>query len=201
VLKVAMPADFAIFFLSEAITSFMSAFPSVSLEINTSTQLVDMVAERFDLAIRLGSLPDSNLVAKPLPTLTRHFYASKHFLTKNGTPHSLAELAELPFIFLQSQAASSSQLTLPLDKGPQVFTPKSVIKTNSIGLTRSLAMAGAGIAVLPDIMTQAPLTQVLGHIALSSAQAHFVMAQRQWLPAKTRAFIDHVQRWCERARA
>jgi DNA-binding transcriptional LysR family regulator len=196
VLKVAMPADFAIFFLSDAIASFVKAYPSVILEIDASSQVVDIVAERFDLAIRMGKLNDSNLIAKPLASLSRHFYASKSFLKANGVPSSFDELAKFPFISLQASTSPSSSITIPMKKSETKFSPKSIIRTNSMGLTRSMAMAGAGIALLPDFMAQTPLVQLFGDVELAPAEAHFVVSQRQWLPAKTRAFIEHLQNWC-----
>jgi DNA-binding transcriptional LysR family regulator len=198
VLRVAMPADFAIFFLSDAISSFVKTYPSVALEIDASSQFVDIVAERFDLAIRMGKLSDSNLIAKPLTTLSRHFYASKSFLKTNGVPSSFDELAKLPFIALQTNSGSSSSVTIPMKKGSTSITPKSIIKTNSMGLSRSLAIAGAGVALLPDFMAQSPLIRLLGDVELAPAEAHFVLSQRQWLPSKTRAFIEHLQEWCSK---
>lgn len=193
VLKVAMPADFAIFFLSDAIASFTKAYPNVTLDIEASPQLVDIIGDRFDLAIRMGRLADSSLIAKPLATLTRHFYASKGFLKKHPAPQTMDELAELPFISLQTQAPSMSTLSIPLKRGNAMFTPRTIIKTNSIGLTRSLAIAGAGVALLPDVMTDASLTRILGEFEPIAAEAHFVLPQRQWLPTKTRAFVEHLQ--------
>ncbi len=201
VLKVAMPADFAIFFLSEAITSFTQAYPAVVLDIEASPQLVDIIGDRFDLAIRMGKLADSSLVAKPLASLTRHFYASKAFLKKHGTPQTLDDLAKLPFLSLQTQAPNMSTVTIALKKGSVTFTPLTVIKTNSIGLTRALAIAGAGVALLPDVMTQAPLVRVLEAVESIAAEAHFILPQREWLPAKTRAFIEHVQAFCSKSHA
>jgi DNA-binding transcriptional LysR family regulator len=200
-LKVAMPADFAVFFLSDAMASFVKIYPSVTLEVDASPQLVDLIGDRFDLAVRMGKLADSSLVAKPLTSLSRHFYASKMFLKKHGVPASLEGLAELPFVSLQTQAPSMSTLSIPLKKGSATFTPRTVIKTNSIGLTRSLAIAGAGVALLPDVMAQTPLVRVLEDVEPLAAEAHFIVPQRRWLPAKTRAFIDHVQAFCAQAAA
>jgi DNA-binding transcriptional LysR family regulator len=201
VLKVAMPADFAIFFLCDAISSFIKTYPGVTLDIEASPQLVDIIGDRFDLAIRMGKLADSSLVAKPLTSLTRHFYASRTFIKKHGAPQTLDDLADLSFVSLQTQAPSMSTLSIALKKGSVAFTPRTVIKTNSIGLTRSLAIAGAGVVVLPDVMTQAPLVRVLEEIEPIAAEAHFIVPQRQWLPAKTRAFIEHIQAYCNQAQS
>jgi DNA-binding transcriptional LysR family regulator len=198
VLKVAMPADFAIFFLPDAIASFVKAHPSVILDIETSAQLVDIIGDRFDLAIRMGKLADSSLIAKPLFSMPRHFYASRAFLKMHGTPKSLADLTLLPFIALQTQAPSTPTLSIALKKGKTSVTPKTIIKTNSIGLTRALALSGAGVAILPDVMAQAPLVRLINDIELYPAEAHFVVPHRQWLPAKTRVFIEHLQKWWER---
>jgi DNA-binding transcriptional LysR family regulator len=199
ILKVAMPADFAIFFLADAISGFTQAYPKVTLDIDASPQLVDIIADRFDLAIRMGKLADSTLIAKPLVTLTRHFYASKTFLKKHGTPASLEALAELPFVSLQTQAPSMSTLSIAMRRGSASFTPRTVIKSNSIGLTHALALAGAGVAVLPDVMAATPLVRLLPAVEPMPADAHIVVSQRQWLPAKTRLFIEHIQAFCAQA--
>jgi DNA-binding transcriptional LysR family regulator len=136
------------------------------------------------------------LIAKPLASLSRHFYASKSFLKANGGPSSFDELVKFPFISLQASTSTSSLITIPMKKSETKFSPKSLIRTNSMGLTRSMAMAGAGIALLPDFMAQTPLVQLFGDVELVPAEAHFVVSQRQWLPAKTRAFIEHLQNWC-----
>jgi DNA-binding transcriptional LysR family regulator len=195
-LRVAMPADFAIFFLNNAIASFVQAYPSVTLDIDASSQIVDIVAARFDVAIRMGKLADSNLIAKPLASLSRHFYASKSFLKKHGIPKSLDELSLLPFVALNANASNALSLTVPLNEGETNISLKHIVKTNSMGLTRSLAISGAGIALLPDAMAQAPLVRLLPDIDLTPVEAHFIISQRQWLPAKTRAFIEHLQKWC-----
>jgi DNA-binding transcriptional LysR family regulator len=199
VLKVAMPADFAIFFLSDAITSFTKTYPNVTLDIEASPQLVDIIGDRFDLAIRMGKLADSSLIAKPLTSMPRHFYASRSFLKKHGTPTTLDELAELPFISLQTQAPAMSTLVVALKRGNLTFMPRTIIKTNSIGLTHSLAIAGAGVTLLPDVMAKDSLVRVLAAVQPTPVDAHFVLPQRQWLPVKTRAFIDHLQTFCKRS--
>jgi DNA-binding transcriptional LysR family regulator len=194
VLKVAMPADFAIFYLADAIATFSHAFPSVTLDIEASPQLVDIVGERFDLVIRMGKLPDSSLVAKPLINVARHFYASKQLLKKTGVPKTLVQLQEMPFVALQTQAPGASTLRMELSGSGAVFVPRTVIKTNSIGLVRELVATGAGVAALPDAMGRGQMVRLLETHAPQAVQAHFLLPQKQWLPAKTRAFIDHVQR-------
>jgi DNA-binding transcriptional LysR family regulator len=196
VLKVAMPADFAISFLGDALASFTQRYPSVTLDIEASPQLVDIVGERFDLAIRMGKLPDSSLIAKPLARLPRHFYAARSLLKQYGTPQSMEELQALPFISLQTQAASMATLRVPLINSKAMFEPRTVIKTNSIGLTRTLAAAGAGAVILPDVMADG-LVRVLDSAEPIPAEAHFVFPQRPTVPAKTRAFVEHLIEACE----
>jgi DNA-binding transcriptional LysR family regulator len=195
-LRVAMPADFAIFFLADALTSFAKLHPSVTLEIDASPQLVDIVGDRFDLAIRMGRLPDSGLVARKLTTLQRHFYASSAFLKKIGTLTSLGELAQLPFIALQTQGRDLATVGVALKKSKAIFTPETLIRTSSIGLTRALALNGAGVVVLPDVMAQG-LKCVLPQVEPLPVEVHFIMPNRQGTPAKTRALMDHLIAACQ----
>jgi DNA-binding transcriptional LysR family regulator len=193
VLKVAMPADFAIHYLSDAITSFAHTYTNVILDIEASPQLIDIVGERFDLAIRMGKLPDSSLIAKPLINVRRHFYASKQLLKKTGIPRSITELQEVPFVSLQTQAPGASTLQIKLGRNNISFNPKTIIKTNSLGLVRQLTASGAGASVLPDEMANREMVQLLQDLEPPPIQAHFLLPQKRWLPAKTRAFIEHIQ--------
>jgi DNA-binding transcriptional LysR family regulator len=192
VLKIAMPADFAIFYMADALASFFSSFPAVTLVIEASPEHADIVGERFDLAIRMGDLPDSSLIASPLLQMTRHFYASKGLLEKTGTPRTLAELQDFPFVSLQTQAPVVRSLRFPTAAGEVVFTPSTVIRTNSIGLVRKLVQAGAGAALLPDGMADGNMTRLLGDVEPPPIRAHFLLPQKKWLPLKTRVFVDHV---------
>ncbi len=194
VLKVAMPTDFAVLFLAKAIASFAKMHPNLRLEIDASPQIVDLITGRFDLAIRTGKLPDSSLVAKPLTSLQRHFFASKEFLKMHGSPKTLDELAAVPFITLQTQ--NQSLHSIPLGNGSIQFRPHNMIKTSSIGLTRALAIEGAGVVVLPDAMACAPLVRILQDFEPTPTEVHFILAQRKLTPTKTRVFIDHLQAYC-----
>jgi DNA-binding transcriptional LysR family regulator len=195
-LRVAMPADFAIFFLADALASFAKLYPSVTLEIDASPQLVDIVSDRFDLALRMGRLPDSGLVARKLTTLQRHFYASNTFLKRMGSPTSVAELAKLPFIALQTQGRDLATSGVALKRSKALFTPATLIRSSSIGLTRALALAGAGIVVLPDVMAHG-LKCVLPQVEPIPVDVHFIMPNRQATPAKIRAFMDHLMAACQ----
>ncbi len=72
-----MPVDFTIFF-AEAIASFSKLYAKATLEIEAPPQVVNIIGECFELKIRMGKLPDSSLVAKPLTSLIRYFSATLH---------------------------------------------------------------------------------------------------------------------------
>jgi DNA-binding transcriptional LysR family regulator len=192
VLKVAMPADFAVHYIADALATFTQRHPNVTLDIEASPQLVDIVGERFDLAIRMGKLSDSSMVAKHLLAIRRHFYASRALLKRVGTPKTLAELQMLPFVALRTQAPGAS--TSVIDLGRNVtFAPHCVAYSNSIGLVRQLVASGAGAGALPDAMATKDMVPILESVELTPVDANLLLPQKQWLPAKTRAFVEHLK--------
>jgi DNA-binding transcriptional LysR family regulator len=91
-LRIALPSSFGRMWLAPVIAQFLAAHPRITIEAEFSDRLVDVVGERFDLAVRLGELTDSRLVARKLCSRRRLLCAALPYLERNGTPQHPEEL-------------------------------------------------------------------------------------------------------------
>jgi len=94
VLKVTAPLTYGVEIFSPAMTDYLTAWPEVSLELDLSNRITDLVEEGFDAAVRIGRLPDSSFVARPLKPYRMRACASPEYLARMGTPRTPADLAQ-----------------------------------------------------------------------------------------------------------
>jgi DNA-binding transcriptional LysR family regulator len=197
-LRVSMPPDFLEFDFPGFCLAFRARYPEVALRLDVSPRRVDLLGERFDLAIRAAPrLPDdATLVARKLFDMREGLFAGPDYLARHGAPHHPADLAAHTCLPL---AGSDGQpVAWRLERGGErsEWTPLGAVRCNSPRLQRELAMAGAGIAHLPvdyvvqSLLDQGRLVRVLPEWDLPSVGIWCVLPGRRLVPARTRAFID-----------
>jgi len=195
-LRVSMPNDFANIVLAPMLARFVEKYQAISLEIDLSPRRVDLVGENFDLAIRMGELPDdASLAARRLAVFSGGLYASPAYLARKGTlpePEALMEHDVLRLLL-----RSGDPMSWILSRGEERWegTPPGRATANSPDLLIRLACAGAGIAVVPDHYAQAyvdrgELVRVLADWCTPSTSAWAVFPGRRLMPARTRVFLD-----------
>lgn len=198
-LRVSMPSDFATLLLSDMLAAFVALHPAVSLELDLSPRRVDLLGENFDLAVRMGELPDDSLLAaRRIAVFPNGLYAAPGYLAERGeplTPDDLAQHDALRLLRINGEAAS---WTLLRDKQRWQGVPPGRATANSPELLIRLACAGTGIAAVPDYFAapsvrQGQLRRVLPDWCLPSHTAWAVFPGRRLMPAKTRAFIDMLE--------
>jgi len=196
-LRVSMPPNFNDLDLAALLLQFAAAYPEVKLELDLSARRVDLVAERFDLAVRAAhSLPDdSTLVARKLCDLHMHLYASPAYLKQYGEPEKPADL--LGHVCLRLISGSGEALPWRLSSGREQWEgmPDGPLASNSLGLQRDLAIHGMGIAGMNDhfadqAVAQGLLRRILPEWELPRQTLWCVTPGRRLLPARTTAFID-----------
>jgi DNA-binding transcriptional LysR family regulator len=198
VLRVSMMPELAEIGLGELCHDFAAGYPEVRLDLDLSPRRVDLLAERFDIALRGAvQLPDdSMLVARKLCEFRLGLYASADYLARYGMPECPDELGAhscLPLV-----ASSGETLHWQLSRGrdePVERVPDGHIATNSPRLLRDLVACGAGIGELPDYFAHDLLRQGLLHRVLPDwhspvAPIWCVTPGRRLLPSRTTAFID-----------
>ncbi|GAB5604409.1 LysR family transcriptional regulator [Sideroxyarcus sp. TK5] len=198
-LRVSMPEDYARRTLSRALATFIEAYPEIELELDLSSRLVDLIGERFDLAIRMGELAnDSTLVARKLDEQHLGLYASPIYLALHPAPRHPDELAH--HAALRMGAENGQALAWQLQHGKEEWQgiPPGRMTLNSISVIQQLLLDGAGIGMLPvpfaeEDVKKKRLVRVLPDWRFPSVTAWAVMPMRRFLPSKTRAFLDHVE--------
>ena len=200
-LRISMPDDYAKHNLSRALATFIEAYPEIQLDLDLSSRLVDLIGERFDLAIRMGNLEnDSTLVARKIDEQHFGLYASPIYLSLHPSPKHPDELLQHVAVRLLSDHGDSIPWKLSRGKTLWEGVPSGRLALNSIGLIQQFLLDGAGIGALPDRFAQEHvnmkrLVRILPEWCLPSVPAWAVMPMRRYLPAKTRAFIEHLEKF------
>jgi DNA-binding transcriptional LysR family regulator len=175
---------------------FMLRYPDVRIDMTLSNDVVDLVASDLDLALRVGPLVDSTLVARLLGRFSTHVYASPEYLMRYGEPLRPADVA-FHRALAQSQQRHHGRITWVLSDGTstheQAITPVFVI--NEPSALRNAAVAGLGLALLPDRLAapneqDGTLQRVLSLWAGPVAELNAVFARDRVMPPKVRSFID-----------
>lgn len=198
-LRVSMPSDFANLVLTEPIAAFAAMHPGIQLELDLSARRVDLLGEGFDLALRIGALPDDSLLsARRLTVLSSGLYASPQYLAEFGQPSAPEALGRHSAVRLL--VGHGEPLPWSLSWGDQQWQglPPGRISANAPELLMRLARAGAGIAAVPDHIAlpdvhRGLLRRVLPDWCLPPVTVSAVFPGRKLMPAKTRAFIDMLQ--------
>jgi DNA-binding transcriptional LysR family regulator len=191
VLRVSAPTSFGRMHVAPHLVAFMKAFPDITIDLSLSDAFVDIVAEGFDVAIRIADLQDSSLVARKLAANHRVLCAAPAYLAEQGEPAALADLARHRLLL-----HNSDHWRLNGPQGPATVKVDSVVRTNSSEVVREAVLAGVGIAlrstwdVGPDIEAGRLKIILPEYRASSRVAVHAVYPSRRHLAHKTRVFID-----------
>jgi DNA-binding transcriptional LysR family regulator len=198
-LRVSMPSDFANLLLVDTLAAFAAMYPRIVLELDLSPRRVDLLGEGFDVAIRIGDLPDDGmLAARRLTEVSTGLYASPAYLAEFGHPAMPEDLAHHNTLGLLGMNGEAANWALSKGEARWEGLPTARVAANSPELLIRLAGAGAGIAAAPDYFAladvrQGRLVRVLPEWCLPSQTVSAVFPGRKLMPAKTRAFIDMLQ--------
>jgi DNA-binding transcriptional LysR family regulator len=194
VLRASLPVDFANIFLAPLIAEFAHLYPGISFEFDLTPRRVDLVAEPFDVAIRMGEQPDSNLIARQLARLPRYLYASPRYLELSGEPSQPADLARHECLCFPKEGGlwslHNAAETVEVAVGGRFVL-------NSIGMIRRLATLDLGIAVLAEEIVADDLANGRLRRVLPQWQATpvpvYAITETRLLPAKTQRFIEFLR--------
>ncbi len=176
------------------VPDFLQAHPDIELELTLTDATVDLVEEGIDVAIRLGELPDSSLVARKLGESRRVICATPDYLARHGTPDSPEELAGHNCLTL-SAAAGHNEWRLHTPGGAKLIRVSGNFTTNLSDALYEALLAGTGIARLSTFMV-GPDIQAGRLVPLLEAQnrevqqIHAVYPHRRHLPPKVACFTD-----------
>lgn len=193
-LKISAPTSFCRMHIAPHLAKFLRANPDLKISIEVSDDFVDLISEGLDLAIRIGDLPDSSLVARKLAPVRRILCATPQYLEHHGKPTKLEDLDTHALIAPHNQGPW--KLSGP--NGEVVYKPASMLSTNSSEVVRETVLSGLGIALRStwDIgpeLEASKLQRVLpDYSATQGLGIYAVYPSRSFLPAKIRLFIDYL---------
>lgn len=193
-LRISTTAEFGERYVLPLIPQFVQRYPGIAISHDANSSLSDLVAEKLDLVVRLGSLADSSLKSRKLADYEIWLVASPR-LTGLQAVQQPQDLADLPWI-ANSNLDSPTHWVLESAQGQQTEVQgRTAHQSNSSSAIRALALAGLGVAVLPDWLVQddvrsGQLQRVLPEYALPNQPIHLVFPGSRHLPRKTRVFID-----------
>jgi DNA-binding transcriptional LysR family regulator len=196
-LRVSLPPEFHELSLVRFLGEFSTQYPDVRLELDLSARRVDLVAERFDAAVRVATqLPDdSSLVARRITTLNNGLYASSDYLKRHGRPKKPIDL--LQHIGLVLVASGGEQQPWRLSRGSERWEglPVRTLSANSMGLQQALSVQGLGVVGLSGrfaeaLIKQGVIERILPDWDLPPTTVWCVTPGRRLLPQRTIVFIE-----------
>jgi DNA-binding transcriptional LysR family regulator len=189
----AAPA-FAPFYLVPAVAAFLEKHQQVRVDLELSDRYVDLVAEGFDLGIRVGEMPDSTLKGRHLADLRRAIFASPAYFAKHGRPHRPDDLARHQCIV---RTAAREGEAWPFRVGGRVKTVRVAgrFRTSGAIAANEAAVEGLGIANAPLWQVRALVDAGKLELALTrfeppAVPVHAVWPATSMLAAKTQLFVD-----------
>ncbi len=195
---VSLPVSLGITQMSPLFPPLLERHPRLSLDLRFEDRMVDLLGDGIDLAIRAGSDPPDSpfLVARRLTTLRRILCASPGFLRKHGAVRSMEALQQLPCVV---QGPPPTRWRFETPDGPASVEVDGRMRSNNVVALRDAAIAGAGIARLPewivadDLQTKR-LVRLLPEIKLVAVEVHAILHRDSRGSAALRAVIDHLAR-------
>ncbi|WCP68934.1 LysR substrate-binding domain-containing protein [Vibrio tubiashii] len=195
-LKVTAPMSFGVLHIAPLISDFLALYPDVEIDLNLEDRMVDLVAERFDVGIRIGDLPLSNLVAKRLAPCRSVLCAAPGYLSLHGLPSKPSDLSKHSCL-QYSYYRGGSEWSLHSAGNEFKVIPKGRLVVNNSEAIRRAVLGGSGIANLPTFIAgkdiaAGNLQVVLSDYALPSHAVYAVFPEKKHMPHKVRAFIDFI---------
>lgn len=203
-LRITLPVELGQLVLGGIVTEYMRRYPAVALEIDLTDRRVDLIEEGYDLAVRVGPLPASTLIARKLGEPRQlKLHASRAYIKEHGAPRHPRELVKHSCLVMSSSQTPAEWRFLG-KRGQFVVSVRPRLAVNSYRLLAECVAAGLGIAFLPSVYA-APLldkrlvTSVLDEFALPPVAWHVVYPSARHLSRKVRAFVELLEERFESA--
>lgn len=194
-LRISTTMDFGRRVLTPLTTQFLKLNPKLRIELLFDDQIVDLVTQGIDVAIRMGRLADSTLGARHLGDNPWSVVASPDYLARRGLPRTPAELSEHDALVIATVQNDSRWHFVDSAGHERVVAVHGPLRSNNKSALLAGAEAGLGIAMLPSYVVHASveagrLHTLLGDWTLPQQEMHAVYPSPRWVPAKVAWLID-----------
>ena len=197
-IRLAAPLSFGLAHLSPILTAFMAEHPGLRVDLDLSDRQVDLVGEGFDLAVRIGRLSDSSLIARRLMDMPMHVCAAPAFLRRHGVPEHPDALRTLPALCYAGSGRGDIWRYRAPDGTEGSVQVTQRLRVNNGEMARDAAEAGLGVALEPafivrEALAEGRLVRLLEGHTWPGVAVHVVYPETRHLPARSRAFIDFLR--------
>jgi DNA-binding transcriptional LysR family regulator len=196
-LKISAPMSFGFLHLAPALADFLAQYPGLEVDMAMSDRFVDLIEEGFDLAVRIGALPDSSLIAKKIAPIRRVISASPHYLKTHGAPDVPQDLQRHQCL-CNSNQAEGTEWRFVTPEGKALTVPvKGRLALNNGDALRVAALNHMGFIDIPTFLIgedlrAGTLVSVLDDYMPQTLALHVVYPHARHLTPTVRAFIDFV---------
>jgi DNA-binding transcriptional LysR family regulator len=196
-LKVSLPVTFGRQWIAPLLPSFLAEHPQIRVDARFSDRIVDVIADGFDVAIRVGVLTDSSLTARRIASYNNILVAAPKYLAAHGRPRTPADLNDHACLCFTGYASWPDWL-LTKDGQRKTVRPAGPLIADNSEVLLMAALAGAGVALLPDWLA-GPAVRARTLIRVLPAWAgrrdggiYAILPPGPSIPTKTRVFVDAV---------
>jgi len=194
VLRITAPVQFGRRHVAPIVSAFLNAYPDIRVELSLNDRNLDLIEEGLDLAVRIGPLADSSLVARQVGSVRRVVVASPAYLARRGVPRTPADLATHDTIFGMARSpAREWRFGLPRRGSVVRLSPRLLV--DDVEAQLQAAQAGRGIArvlsyQVSDELAAGSLVRLLQDFEPAPLPVQLVTLSRSHMASKVRAFLD-----------
>jgi DNA-binding transcriptional LysR family regulator len=194
-LVITTPVQFGRLHVLPVINAFLAQFPAIKVSLIQSDRNIDLIDARVDLAVRIGKLPDSSLVATRVGALRAVVCASPGFLAAHGVPQHPEDLARVPCVVFNSPYLSPWRFRMPGSNEPTIVAVNPRLEVTAPDSATDACVAGLGPTLLlehdvAEAVAAGRLRVILSQFEVEPVPVHMVHVSRNVMPMKLRRFID-----------
>lgn len=193
-LRVTAPVEFGARFVAPVLSELQDSAPNLQVELLLGSAFLDLVAQGIDVAVRIGRLPDSSLIARQLGAVPRVVVASREYVATHGAPTTPDEVSSHPFVFYRPEQANT-RFRMMRDGVETSVTMSGRFTVNSVFAIREWVAAGRGLHLGPrwmfeDGLVDGSIVALLTDYELDAFPLRALYIPTPYVPAKIRSFIE-----------
>ena len=198
-LRITAPAGFGKRHVAPLIPGFMSEHRELSISLELNDRITDLINEGFDLAVRIGTLNDSSLIAVKLADMQRVVVASPDYLKRRGSPKHPHDLLKHDCLTFGNSGNQARGWEFLIDQKLQTIRVQGPLECNDGAVLLDWALSGRGIAwrsmwEVGESLRDGKLVSILDHFRTPEHGIYAVVAQFRHMPLRTRLLIDYLKR-------
>lgn len=196
-LRISAPLSFGLRHVAPALASFLAEYRNVSAHLRFEDRRVELVSEGFDMAIRIGDLPDSSLRARKLAETEMNLVASQSYLKRRGTPETIEELADHELLHYSNLSSGNTWKLRGVSGEDRLVRIGGRLSINNGDALVQAARDGIGVALSPNFicaedLASGALVEVLPNNRPAPLGIYAVYPEGRFPQPKLRVFIDHL---------